>query len=335
MSSIHRSFVLAAALALAVAAAPLGGASAAVLAPYDGAHVAQWGGVQAWSQPHGKDRYVLVIRHGGRIEQAPVPAQRVPFLVSLGDDASGHLVAVYPRCLKVSGFYDDRCRLVSYEVGAPRERAIAGTHVVGASEDAAALDHGILAFARRTRGRSVVLIRRLSSRRPARIEARIPVHESYVTSMALSHRGLAFAVDVFPDDEAGESRLYLELAGRPAVQVARGGFGEENRREQLTPSFAGRYLYWGWANESEVARSNGWVARCDLSATRTTAAAAPGYLGAMAADLRRPAAPLLVTSYSQETDTKQGVDQTATLDAPAWVKPPPELGLAHGTPCPR
>lgn len=68
---------------------------------------------------------------------------------------------------------------------------------------------------------------------------------------------------------------------------------------------------------------------------RTTAATAPGYLDAVAADPARASAPLLVSSFSQETDKVKGADQVATLDAPAWRTAPAVLGLAHGGPCNR
>lgn len=60
--------------------------------------------------------------------------------------------------------------------------------------------------------------------------------------MALSPRALSFTVDAFTN-EPGESRLYVKPAGGVARQVARGGFGEENRTEHLSPSIAGRYVY--------------------------------------------------------------------------------------------
>jgi hypothetical protein len=329
MSRIHRITITAAALALAAPAA----ASAAVLAPYDGSQVAQLAGVQAWSKAQG-DGYVLMIRSGGRTAPAAADAQPVPFAVSLGEDAAGRRLAVYPRCARVSGGSHARCHLVAYDLTSRRERAIAGTHAPGASEDAVALDRGILAYARRVGKRSTILITRLRSRRPARVAARVPAREAYVTGIALSPRALSFTVDAFPD-ETGESRLYVKPAGGAARQVARGGYGEENRREHLSPSIAGRYVYWAYANQSEVAPANGLIGRCDLLTGRTTAAPAPGYLDAVAADPARPAAPLVVSSFSQKTNKVKGTDQVATLAAPSWRAAPAALGLARGGPCKR
>lgn len=212
----------------------------------------------------------------------------------------------------------------------PRRRPIAGTHTAGASEEAVALDHGTLAFARRAGKHTTVLVKRLSARSPARVAASLP--HANITGIALSRAALAFTVDSFVEDP-GESRLYLKPAGRRVRQVARGGFGEENRREHESPTIAGRYLYWAYANQSEVAPANGWVARCDLRTGTTTAAAAPGYLDSVAADARQAAAPLLVTSFSQETDETHGVDQVATLDAPVWRAAPSALSLTRGGPC--
>jgi hypothetical protein len=328
MSRIHPITITAAALALAAPAA----ASADALAPYDGSQLAQFAGVQAWSKPHGTG-YTLMIRSGGGTAPAAVTSQRMPFAVSLGTDAAGRRLAVYPRCAPVSGA-PDRCHLVAYDLATRHEHAIAGTHAPGASENAVALDHGILAYARRAGKRSTILIKRLGSHRPARVAARVPAAESFVTGMALSRRALSFSVDAFTG-QPGESRLYVKPAGGVARQVARGGFGEENRKEHLSPSIAGRYLYWAFSNQNEVAPANGLVARCDLLTGRTTATTAPGYLDAVAADAARPSAPLLVSSFSQKTDKVKGTDQVATLDAPAWRTAPAALSLAPGGPCNR
>jgi hypothetical protein len=325
MTPTSRIPIIAAALALAAPAA----ASADVLATADGSQVARYAGTQAWSQAQGKDRFVLMIRSGGRTARAAAGAQRTPFLVTLGVDGRGRRIALYPRCTTPAPTQArGTCRLVSYDVAARRERALPGVHAPGASEEAAVLDRGILAFARRTGRRSTVLIRRLGSGRPARVAARIP-DEAYVTGISLSHRALAFSADAFPT-ETGESRMYVKPAGRVARQVARGGFGEENSRVHRSPSIAGTHLYWAYANQSEVVPANGWVARCDLRTGRTTAARAPGYLDAVAADPARPSSPLVVSSFSQTTDAVQGTDQVATLDDPAWQRAPAALGLIRG-----
>lgn len=325
---LHPITITATALALAAPAA----ASADVLAPYDGSQLAQFAGVLAWSKPLGTG-YTLMIRSGGRTAPAPVDSQRVPFAVSLGTDAAGQRLAVYPRCAPVSGV-SARCHLVAYDLATRREHAIAGTHAPGASENAVALDRGILAYARRASKRSTILIKRLGSRRPARVAARVPARESLVTGMALSPRALSFSVDAFSDDP-GESRLYVKPAGGVAHQVARGGYGEENHREHSSPSIAGRYMYWAFSNQNEVAPANGLVARCDLLTGRTTAATAPGYLDAVAADAARPSAPLLVSSFSQKTDEVKGTNQVAALDAPVWKAAPAALSLTRGGPCSR
>lgn len=328
MSRIHLITITAAALALAAPAA----ASADVLATYDGSQLAQFAGVHAWSKQQG-ERYVLMIGSGGQTAPAAVGTQRGPFAVSLGEDAAGRRLAVYPRCAVVNGSLD-RCRLVAYDLTTRRERAIAGTHAPGASENAVALDRGILAYARRVGERSTILIKRLGSRRPARVAARVPADESFVTGMALSRRALSFSVDAFTH-ELGESRLYVKPARGIAREVAHAGFGEENRRKHLSPSIAGRHVYWAFSNHSELSPANGWVARCDLLTGRTTAALAPGYLDAVAADATRPSAPLLVSSFSQQTDKVKGTDQVATLNAPSWGTLPTELRLTRGGPCHR
>jgi hypothetical protein len=255
----------------------------------------------------------------------------VPFAVSLGTDADGRRLAVYPRCARGPIHARVRCRLVAYELGTRRERPLAGTHVAGASEEAVALDRGILTYARRSGERSTILIGRLGSGRRARVVARL--RNASVTGMAITHRALAFSVDVVPPNLAGESRLYVKPAGRPVRQVARGGFGEEHRRLHLSPSFAGDHLYWAFADHDVLARPTGWVARCNLRTGRTSAAPAPGYLDAVSADSALPSAPLVISTFSQTAYGVRGSDQVATLEAPSWQPPPPVLGLARGVDC--
>jgi hypothetical protein len=324
MSDMRPIMMTLAALALAAPAA----ASAEVLAPYDGQQVAQYAGVQAWSRQQG-DRFALMVRSEGRVAPAPVAAQPVPFAVSLGTDAGGRRLAVYPRCARGSSRV--RCRLVAYDLGARRERRLAGTHVAGASEEAVALDRGILTYARRSGDRSTILIGRPGPGRRARVVARL--HNASVTGMAITHRALAFSVVVGSTNAPDESRLYVKPAGRPVRKVARGGFGEEHRRTHISPSFAGDHLYWAFADHDVLAAPTGWVARCNLRTGRTSAATTPGYLDAVAADSARPSAPLVIGTFAQKTHGVRGTDQVATLDAPSWQPPPPVLGLTRGVRC--
>jgi hypothetical protein len=327
MSNMRPLMMTVAALALAAPAT----ASAEVLAPYDGQQVVQHAGVQAWSQQQGNDRFVLMVRSEGRVAQARVPAQPVPFAVSLGTDPSGRQLAVYPRCAQGPIHPPARCHLVAYDVRSQLERPLAGTHLAGASEEAVALDRGILTYARRSGRLSTIRIGLLGSGRPARVVARL--RDAHVTGMAITHRALAFSADVVAPESAGESRLYVKPAGRPVRQVARGGFGEEHRRTHASPSFAGDSLYWAFADRSYVARANGWVARCNLRTGRTTAAPAPGYLRSVAADAALPSAPLVISTFSQKADVVRGTDQIATFDAPSWQAAPPVLGLTRGVDC--
>jgi hypothetical protein len=317
-----------AALALAAPAT----ASAELLASYDGQQVAEYAGVQAWSHQQG-DRFALMVRSAARTAQAPVSAQPVPFAVSLGSDGNGRRLAVYPRCGLGPDHAPAGCRLVAYDLRRGLERPLAGTHLAGASEEAVALDRGILTYARRSGRSTTIRIGRLGSGRPARVVARL--RDAHVTGMAITHRALAFSTVVGRPNEVElvESRLYVKPAGRPVRQVARGGFGEEHRRTHASPSFAGDSLYWAFADRSYVARANGWVARCNLRTGRTTAAPAPGYLRSVAADAALPSAPLVISTFSQKADVVRGTDQIATFDAPSWQAAPPVLGLTRGVDC--
>jgi hypothetical protein len=253
----------------------------------------------------------------------------VAFAVSLGTDAAGRQLAVYPRCVR--GSSRPRCRLVAYDLRSRLERPIAGTHLTGASEEAVTLDRGILAYARRSGRLSTIHIGRLGSGRPARVVARL--RDAQVTGIAITHRALAFSADVVAPESPGESRLYVKPAGRPVQQVARGGFGEEHRRLHLSPSFADDHLYWAFADHDVVASPTGWVARCNLLTGRTTAAPTPGYLDAVAADSALPSAPLVISTFAQKTYRMRGTDQVATLEAPSWQPPPRVLGLSRGVDC--
>jgi hypothetical protein len=329
MSNIHPILMTVAALALAAPST----ASADVLASYDGKQVAQYAGVQAWSQQQGDERFALMVRSEGRVAQAPVAEQPVPFAVSLGTDGDGRRLAVYPRCAQGPIQIPARCRLVAYDFSNGLERPLAGTHLAGASEEAVALDRGCLTYARRSGRLTTIRIGRLGSGRPARVVARL--RDAHVTGMAITQRALAFSTEVGRPNEVEvvESRLYVKPAGRPVHQVARGGFGEEHRRTHASPSFAGDSLYWAFADRSYVAAANGWVARCNLRTGRTTAVPAPGYLRSVAADSALPSAPLVISTFSQKAGVVRGTDQVATLDAPSWQPAPKALGLIRGVDC--
>jgi hypothetical protein len=61
-------------------------------------YVSSYGAYSAWSRRTDPSRYRLMIRHAGRTSALPVSPRRVPFDVSLGKDAAGHVVAVFSRC---------------------------------------------------------------------------------------------------------------------------------------------------------------------------------------------------------------------------------------------
>ncbi len=143
--------IVAGALAL-VAGAPAGAAAETVIAEEARAFkVSAHGTSVAWSRYRPESRrYALMIRSGGRVRQARVPAKRTPFEADLGVTAGGRLAVVYARCPGRArpGCHGD---VHLYEVRSRRERRLTRTATI--SEYAPALWQGASAFARDGRGR--------------------------------------------------------------------------------------------------------------------------------------------------------------------------------------
>ena len=188
---------------------------------------------------------------------------------------------------------------------------------------------------RRIHYRTRVLIRPLGTRRERTIMT-IPGTDVYdytterdVDLQASAILGSRAAAAVY-DRAENATELFLKRSGRPFRLLARGGFGEENAREFESPSFAGRYLYFGYSNwATDFDLPNGWAPRRDLR-TATVAAAAPGYLEAVAADSLRPDDPPAVSSVAEqdpESGQPVGTDAVQTLDAPVWRTPPKIIHL--------
>lgn len=309
----------------------------------EGFDVVQRDGVALWSRRAGRG-YRLILRRGSRPARplAVAPA-RWPFDADLGTDAAGRTVAVYSRCGAVpvgpgeDGFdHRSGCQLYELDPATGRERRLTETHAAGRDEVRPAINRGILAFARLSGhggdGRADIVLKRLGAGRPARLVETLTVHGAgAVLGVDYEDARLAYAVLLFDSPETpGVPQLRLKLPGRPPEAVATGGYGEENARVPSSPSFAGRHLLWAYTNRNPIQPRNGFVVRRDLLTGALSAAQAPGYLTAIAADAARPSRPLLVVSErdpTTEPDLAYGRQHLGVITRPAFGALPPVLGL--------
>jgi hypothetical protein len=341
-------------LSLAAASAGLlapATAHAAVISTESGSSVSALGGTLVFNTEDSAGYHLMVHDRAGT-RALPVSPSKLPFDVRLGTNAAGRPTAVYSRCrVGEKGWPKDAvvpgsCDLYALTLATGREKPLREVNRPGVSEAAPSMDHGIVVFGREfdlkakapnhLRYRTRVLIRPLGTRRERTIMTIPGVdHAVYTYARDVDLEASAIvgehaAITVY-DPTENASLIYLKKSERPFRLLARGGFGEENIREFESPTFAGRYLYFGYSNlASDFYGPNGWVLRRDLRTDRTVAAAAPGYLEAVAADPLRAGAPLVISSFSQEdpeTQAPRGTDAVQTLDAPAWRTPPKTIHL--------
>ena len=290
----------------------LGGAVAAVLliAPaahadvldtHDGVYVSASGGTVLWNR-YEQGHYGLIRADGKSVD---IRTSKKPFDVSLGTDANGRLLAVYSRTNHT---------LYALDLKSGRERSL---HLKGANPS---LSRGVLAF---SRGKTVYVAR--LGRVPHKI-AYIAGKDSEITGVANSSRGVAFSAY---DDRYYGTGMFFKPAGGGALRtIARGGYGEENRKEHSSPVIRGDTLYWAFSNWGETKLANGWVLRYDLDTHRAQAAETPGFLDAVAVD----GSDVITSSFSTDRDeVSSGVDQVATLDAPVWTTPPAVSGIRRAS----
>jgi hypothetical protein len=282
--------LLGGALAAALLIAPA--AHADVLDAHDGLHVAARDGTVLWNR-YSRGRYSLVGSGGKPVVKR---TSKTPFDVSFGTDADGRVRAVYSR---------DNHVLYALDVERGRERSL---HLSGANPS---LSGGVLAFSRR----STVYVGRLNH--VPRAIAHIAGRKSEVTGVSNSPRGVAFSV--YDDPNYGTAMYFKPAGGGALRKLTRGGFGEENRKTHLSPVLDGGTLYWAFSNWGETKPANGWVIRYDLRTKRAQATEAPGY-----------GSRLITSSFAADWEGPQGADQVATLDSPAWGKPPSVSGFHDG-----
>lgn len=197
----------------------------------------------------------LLLGAGGVPQPAPgagpLPAWAQP---SLGTNAAGRSVVVYPRCsdpAKVAS-----CDLYGYELAAERERKLPGVNARGVGEVDGVMTRGAVAFNRWQEGTALPR-RRLADEttrllyRPAGGPTRLVTRRGG-RQLALRGRWIAQVRNLVPFS-AGE-------CGRPAVELisiggqrrtARAGICGEQGRVPSWPRFAGADLIWAesWGDE--------------------------------------------------------------------------------------
>lgn len=124
LSRSHRLLLLLATVSAASLAAGPAHADTAVAQLDRPSPIAAQGGVVAWSAYDAATRrFHLVLRRGRAVARAAIAPAVAPFDVSLGRDAAGRLVALYPRCDQPGGARrrPSGCDIYRYDVTAGRE----------------------------------------------------------------------------------------------------------------------------------------------------------------------------------------------------------------------
>src|SRR3954451_22278903 len=135
--SLRPSAALSAALILGAVAAPAASADTLLVADPSASNISVYGSTAAWSRKAGDGTYRLVVRDGGQVADAPVPASSRPYDPDLGPTSGNGRVVVYAR----GG------DLYRYDVGAGAEQKITALSSK-ATERAPSFYKDAIAFAR-------------------------------------------------------------------------------------------------------------------------------------------------------------------------------------------
>ena len=184
------------------------------------------------------------------------------------------------------------CDLYRFDPRPGEERKLDALSTAASAEVRPAIHEGAVVFAR-LRGPRVEILR--DRERLYAVDLAADPFAEDVLGMDHEAQGIAFVIE---DDDARANRLYLLRRGRRVETIGGGGIGEENHQVVRAPTFAGRHVYWAFANQHTAAPRDqaGWVVRYDLRTKRRRAARAPGFLVSVAADPRRPETPLVAVS---------------------------------------
>ena len=300
----------------------------------DGFDVVQRAGIAMWSRRSGSAYRLVMQRGAAPARLVSVPPAPFAFDVDLGTDAAGRTVAVYSRCASRRRLpWRTRCRLFELDPGTQAERRLAEVARRGVSQVRPAINRGILAYAEvpptRRRGRARIALKRLGTATPPRTVKTFATSDpGDVLGIDYEDERLAFAVSETEDDVVTRTLSLKEPGGRVRT-LAVGYTGEENNQIPTSPSFAGRWLYWSFANYNAYAEPNGFVVRRDLLTGDVATDAVPGYLVALAADAAKPSRRLLIVSdrKAEGFGDLYGTQRMRRVRRPSFEDPPAGLSL--------
>lgn len=292
----------------------------------EGYDVAVYAGLEAWSR-RSRGVWQLVLRRPGeRPRLAPVAPAARPFDVDVGTDGGGRTLVVFSRCSRRSG-----CAIYALDPAHGTARALTEFSRRGTSVLQPALDGGRLVYVRVDRRGAQIVLGRLGVASPGRTLARLPeATADTVTGLDLQGARIAYTLQFFVESGDISTELWLGGLGEAPRRIGVGSDGEENVPRVLSPSFAGRHLYVGFANRTPYSdRPIGVFVRRDLITGERSAVRTRGRTVAVAADAARPQAPVLYAEDSGAFDNRR--QRLATAAAGAFGPLPKLIALAAAT----
>jgi len=188
----------------------------------------------------------------GVVRRLPVAPQAGGFTVTLGTDARGRLIAIYPRCPPHGA--RARCRLYVTRIADGVERAVRG----GQGGQLGVSEHGHLVMVRETRGAERLVSGTLDGALAVRLPLprlfdyyaegkprRLPPSDLKITSMTIRGRDVAYVLEYnLPVAPIAASEVWMNHGQRPPRLLAHIGTGgaASGFRTFFAPRLTGRYL---------------------------------------------------------------------------------------------
>ena len=194
-----------------------------------------------------------------------------------------------------------------------------------------ALDGGRLIYVRVDRRGAQIVLGRLGVASPGRTLARlVDATADTVTGLDLQGARFAYTLEFLVESGDIATELWLGGLGEAARRIGVGYDGEENGPRVLSPSFAGRHLYVGFASRTPYSdRPIGVVVCRDLITGERRAIRTRGRAVAVAADAAHPQAPVIYAEDSGAFDNRR--QRLATVGAQAFDPLPKLIGLVAAT----